>query len=378
MKKERKGMKICAAGVFAFVLMIVLVTPALAAKPGGKPGGGETVSHKAKQTMPIQLGTSGGWKYDLANGYCCSGTLGALVTKSGVIYILSNFHVFAADVVSGGNDLVAGIGDPIIQPGLIDVGCKAAGAQDVATLDAWRDPLAGKNVDAAIAWTDGTKVKNDGSILEVGTVSSTTVTAFLNQAVKKSGRTTGLTRSKVTGLNATIMVTYDTECAGTSRGTATFMNQIIVANRASKFLAGGDSGSLLIEDVATNPRAVGLLFAGSSSVAVANPIQEVLDSFSVSMVGVSGTSGTQSTEVSDMDVEKAKKAQAKHDLRLKRVPGSVGHGIGIGRSGKVVIKVYVEKDTPEARKAVPDSVDGIPVETEETGKIVPFPGCRKY
>mgnify|MGYP003341008229 CR=1 FL=1 len=32
--------------------------------------------HKAKQTPPIQLGTSGGWRYDLANGYCCGGTLG--------------------------------------------------------------------------------------------------------------------------------------------------------------------------------------------------------------------------------------------------------------------------------------------------------------
>src|SRR5262245_33225684 len=43
----------------------------------GPPGGG--VSHTAKQTPPIQLGTSGGWRFDLANGYCCGGTLGCLV-----------------------------------------------------------------------------------------------------------------------------------------------------------------------------------------------------------------------------------------------------------------------------------------------------------
>src|SRR6267143_1857068 len=36
------------------------------------------VNHKAKQTPPIQLGTSGGWRYDLANGFCCGGTLGSL------------------------------------------------------------------------------------------------------------------------------------------------------------------------------------------------------------------------------------------------------------------------------------------------------------
>ncbi len=37
--------------------------------------------HKVKQAPPIALGTSGGWRYDLANGYCCGGTLGSLVKK---------------------------------------------------------------------------------------------------------------------------------------------------------------------------------------------------------------------------------------------------------------------------------------------------------
>src|SRR5439155_7567032 len=36
-------------------------------------------AHTAKQGTPIQLGTSGGWSQDLANGYCCGGTLGSLV-----------------------------------------------------------------------------------------------------------------------------------------------------------------------------------------------------------------------------------------------------------------------------------------------------------
>ena len=40
------------------------------------PGGG--MSHTAKQNPPIQLGTSGGWTYDLANGFCCGGTIGSL------------------------------------------------------------------------------------------------------------------------------------------------------------------------------------------------------------------------------------------------------------------------------------------------------------
>ena len=41
----------------------------------------------------------------------------------------------------------------------------------------------------------------------------------------------------------------------------------------------------MVEDVANNPRAVGLLFAGSNTTAIANPINEVLNYFNASMVG---------------------------------------------------------------------------------------------
>jgi hypothetical protein len=128
-------------------------------------------------------------------------------------------------------------------------------------------------------------VDPSGAILEIGTLSSSTVGPSINQAVKKSGRTTGLTRSKISGLNATVSVAYDNECAGGAAFTKTFTGQIIISNRGSKFLAGGDSGSLMVEDVTQNPQAVGLLFAGSSTLAVANPIGEVLSFFGASMVG---------------------------------------------------------------------------------------------
>jgi hypothetical protein len=249
----------------------------------GKPIKAPTVSHTAKQTPPIQLGTSGGWGYDLANGYCCGGTLGSLVQINGTQYILSNYHVFESDIVSGGNGITSATGNPIIQPGLIDVGCNAANAQNVATLQKKRS-LPTSNVDASIAQASG-MVRTDGAILEIGTISSSTVGVFINQAVKKSGRTTGLSRSKVSGLNATVSVAYDNECAGGAAFTKTFTGQIIINNRGSKFLAGGDSGSLMVEDISTNPRAVGLLFAGSSTLAVANPIGEVLGFLGATMVG---------------------------------------------------------------------------------------------
>ena len=247
----------------------------------GNPHG---TSHTAKQTSPIQLGTSGGWAYDLANGYCCGGTLGSSVSISGTQYILSNYHVFESDIVSGGNGRVAQTGDPIIQPGLIDVNCTASGAQTVGTL-VKKSSLPNNNVDCSIAKVVSGMVRTDGAILEIGTISHLTTPAAINQAVKKSGRTTGLTHSSVSGLNATISVTYDNECAGGTAFTKTFTGQIVIANSGSKFLNSGDSGSLMVEDVATNPRAVGLLFAGSSTSAIANPINQVLSFLGATMLG---------------------------------------------------------------------------------------------
>ena len=250
----------------------------------GKPGGGGGVSHTARQTPPIQLGTSGGWRKDLANGYCCGGTLGSLVQIGSAQHILSNYHVFESDIVSGGNNTVATTGDPIIQPGLIDVNCNANNAQTVATL-VKKSSLPNSNVDCSVGRVVSGQVRADGAILEIGTISRSTVGASLSQAVKKSGRTTGLTRSSVSGLNATIRVTYDNECAGGTAFTKTFTGQIVISNRGSKFLNSGDSGSLMVEDVATNPRAVGLLYAGSNTDAIANPINQVLSFLGATMVG---------------------------------------------------------------------------------------------
>jgi hypothetical protein len=241
--------------------------------------------HRVKQTPPIQMGTSGGWRYDLANGFCCGGTLGSLVKKGTTQYVLSNYHVLEADIVAGGNSRVAVAGDPVVQPGLIDVACNAATAQNVATLSGIKS-LPSSNVDCAIAQVTSGMVRTNGAILEIGTISATTQAAALSQKVKKSGRTTGLTRSTVNGLNATISVQYDNECAGGVAFTKTFTGQIVIRNKGSKFLAGGDSGSLMVQDVTTNPRAVGLLFAGSSTSAIANPISPVLSFLGATMVGL--------------------------------------------------------------------------------------------
>lgn len=232
-------------------------------------------ANTARQVPPIQLGTSGGWTYDLANGYCCGGTLGALIQVNGVQYIMSNYHVLEADIVAGGNNLVSASGQPVIQPGLIDVACNSANAQSVGTL-VKLSSLPGANVDVSIAQATAGMVNTNGSILGIGTISKTTVAPKIRMAVKKSGRTTGLTSSKISGLNATVSVTYDNECAGGVAFTKTFTGQVVISNSSRSFLNSGDSGSLMVENVSTNPRAVGLLFAGSNTSAIANPIDQVL------------------------------------------------------------------------------------------------------
>src|SRR5205814_6075286 len=121
--------------------------------------------------------------------------------------------VFESDIVLGGNNIVATTSDPIIHPGLVYVNCTLANAQTVASLQVVHS-LPGNNVDVGLAQADPQMVRTDGSILEIGTISSQTVAAFPGQAVKKSSRTTGLTRSSVAALNATISVAYDNECAG--------------------------------------------------------------------------------------------------------------------------------------------------------------------
>lgn len=361
-----------------YVLTMVLASVGPVAAKGPPSGGGTSTNPvpnpRAVQTFPIQLGTSGGWVRDSANGYCCGGTLGALVEDGEGQYILSNFHVLAADRVIGNNGYTADIDDAIvIQPALIDIGCNTNNGQPVAILEGYADPIGGANVDAAIARVVPGAVDPSGAILGIGPLAPNTVAAKVRQSVKKMGRTTGLTSSQVSGLNATVTITYDTECAGAPRGTATFTGQIIIANKGSKFLNSGDSGSLMVENVTDRrPSAVGLLFAGSSTVAIANPINDVLSALGVAMVGGAIPAGAAVPEAIDPGAGAAAAAQARWARLLESAPNAVGHAISQNDTGKWILKVYVEKDAPGARAALPSRAGGYPIVVEETGKLVAF------
>jgi len=344
-------------------------------RQGGSGGGGGqpkvTIDHRARQARPILLGVSGGNANDVANGYCCSGTLGALVENAQGQFVLSNAHVLAHDIASSTADPdMAAIGDPVNQSGLIDVACQDRPSDYVATLSSLSSINPGfvSPVDAALASVLPGAVSSDGAILEIGTISSTPVAASLNQSVKKSGRTSGLTASRVEAINATISVGYSRECGGTEF-TSTYTGQIIVGNRGSKFIAAGDSGSLMVENAGTNPRAVGLLFAGSSSIAVANPIADVLDYFGVSLVGQPGAGSTSAAvDPVNQGTARAIAAQTRNAARLTRVPGAIGHAVGVAGNSPV-IKLYVETLTERARQATPATLDGVPVVLEATGPV---------
>lgn len=249
--------------------------------------------HRVEQPRPVKLGTSGGNINDISRLYCCGGTLGALVTDDSFQYILSNNHVLA-------RTNIASPGEQIIQPGLIDRQCVQDPTDTVALVSDFVKirfkrgravPI--NTVDAAIAQVVPGAVDPNGIILDIGQVNSATVEATLGRAVKKSGRTTGFTTGTVHSIDVTVDVKYSEECGGATNKLARFKNQILIT--PGGFSAGGDSGSLIVEDVNTKPRAVGLLFAGNDSYTAANPIDAVLAAFGVGMPGGSPPSTPKGT-----------------------------------------------------------------------------------
>jgi hypothetical protein len=213
---------------------------------------------------PAPIGVSTG------HPHITAGTIGCRVKDtSGKVYALSNNHVYA-------DENRASIGDNVLQPGAYDGGQDPRDA--IGTLAAFEritfSRYAINKIDAAIALSSTANLGNSTPADGYGTPSRTTATATVNLAVKKYGRTTKLTLGNVYAVNATVNVTYDS-------GVARFVNQIVIT--PSSFSGGGDSGSRIVTEDGNHP--VGLLFAGSSSYTIANPIDAVLSRFSVTVEG---------------------------------------------------------------------------------------------
>jgi hypothetical protein len=224
------------------------------------------------------------------------------------------------------------------------------------------------SVDAAIAEVQPNAVEVSDVILGIGTIASETLSPTLGQAVQKSGRTTGVTTGGViTGIDVRASVPY-------SGRVAHFVNQIAISGQS--FAAGGDTGSLILEDVPNNPRAVGLLFAGGTTTWFANPIQDVLAVFPGSTM-VGQDTAPSSAAPSSQDTRRlqlVRGVKARHEDLMLSLPGVVATGIGLSSTvpGELVIQLYVSRITEALRRAAPTALEGISIETVETGEIAPL------
>jgi hypothetical protein len=212
-----------------------------------------------------------------AGNYIFVGTLGAVVKdrSTGNQMLLSNFHVMCVD--DGWQ-----AGDQMCQPGRVDSGaCPAdvVGELQRAVLQG-STAGGGPGVDCAVASHTARPI--ECTIEEIGDVTGT-ATAAVGMAVRKRGRTTGLTYGTVDSVDLSVRVSY-----GDGLGEVILTHQISILpdpGHNAKFGDHGDSGSVVVDD---NGRVIGLHFAGddASGSGVANPIQAVLDALNVDLCTV--------------------------------------------------------------------------------------------
>lgn len=220
-----------------------------------------------------------------AGWYVFTGTLGCIVNdnQSGDPLLLSNFHVMCVDDAWS-------VGDTMAQPSLVDTGhCPAdvVGELQRAVL-AGSTSGGGPGVDCAVA--SHTARGHACEIVDIGDVAGTAMAAE-GLAVRKRGRTTGLTYGTVDTVDLTAVLDY-----GNGLGTVFLKKQIQVEvdlSQSTEFGLGGDSGSVVVNDAG---EVVGLYFAGNVEGedehgiyrpegywGIANPIQAVLEALDVSI-----------------------------------------------------------------------------------------------
>ena len=407
----------------ACLVAILLFSGSAFAQPG----------FRGQYKAPIPLGVGGSNKNDFATQvvfgenlkFCCGGTLGSQVTiVDGNItkkYILSNNHVLA-------RTNVAAPGEAIIHRALIDTTpkCSLNGVIDpVATFfKAYPLDFAGGDnlVDAAIAEVAPGKVDAFGTILQIGPVNPPILEPAVGMQVLKSGRTTGYTSgsitqapASITDVEVTVDIPYEAAGCGSCQPacpltpppppiprpacvdqpkcqTAHFVHQFRIG--PAGFSDHGDSGSLIVVNrlVPQTPalpkvRPVGLLFAGSATSTLANPISKVLELLKITSFTTNSAypvakqfEGQQQAERPTESREQerltaAARVKDRYSEQLLRLPDVVGHGIGLSSSGEPVIRIYLRKANEVTRRALPRSFEGVPVEIEETGEFYPLSGC---
>jgi hypothetical protein len=269
-------------------------------------------------------------------GQVWAGTLGAVVrdNNTGNPLLLSNFHVLAVD--QDGQP-----GDAVAQPSLVD-----GGRDPTSIVGALQRVALTGTVDAAVASLQGRG--HSVEIIEIGTISGT-ATATPGMAVRKRGRTTGLTYGIVDGVSLSITLPYPGNV-----GSKTLTDQIDVRPDTvhnAEFADHGDSGAVLVND---EGKIVGLHFAGSNDGhGVANPIADVLSALDVSLwtdmakPGVKDALDTkQIKEVDKPQKEKSEKFEIKEFEKLE-FEGSTKFSEGSSQIGGVMAGNILDHKNPD-------------------------------
>lgn len=221
------------------------------------------------------------------------GTLGFCVQDSGgKKHLVSNNHVIGAE-----NSARAG--NAVVQPGTLDL--TQTELQLMDTLDKLRNQLQIAKVSAVVDIVFGglpnevdvatAEFTNSGRVLTElariglgskarGIASPFTVDAAQNiigdTRLYKAGRTTGWTEGDLTAIGVVSNVSY-------SKGLALFRNQLAItpsSDNGGPFSQPGDSGSGIWN---SDNELVGLLFAGSTSRTLANPIDLVMSAITAEL-----------------------------------------------------------------------------------------------
>jgi Peptidase family S64 len=324
----RLGIRLLIIVMFA----LLLSSPKLINK-GSADGG---ANHQGRN---LNFGVSGGNINDATKRFCCSGTLGALLTDGANQYILSNNHVLGLS----GN---ANAGDDISQPGLIDNNCQTPPIVADFTLAPQLGP---SNVDAAIAQLRPGAMDATGEIEDIGVPSSVVRAPSVGLSVAKSGRTTGFTTGTIGSINTNVSVQYQASCGQGKKFVVSYTNQVVI--NSSTFSAGGDSGSLIVTND-SNHQPVALLYAGSSTTTIGNPIGDVLARIGQALgrgVSVAGTTQGPSIEtlaengLLQQEVERVTSVKNRHARELMSRAGVIGVGVGPGDPGNPAVVIYVDR-----------------------------------
>lgn len=210
-----------------------------------------TLFERTGRYRPAQGGVS------IGHPSISAGTLGAVVYDAATRrpLILSNSHVIAPFGKSA-------FRDPVLQPGAYDGGTYG---DVLALLERWAPIYGGTSnlVDCAVA-APVNDYDVSSEIIGIGTPSGEIVEDPADGLeVQKSGRTTGVSSGTVLDTDATLNV-YITDDLPVK-----FSDQIVLSRMADP----GDSGSLVVD---MQRRPVGLLFAGSENLTLANKITNVM------------------------------------------------------------------------------------------------------